>query len=138
MKRSVKITLICVTVFIVMISLTVGFFFLLIEPEFKLFDSTTLDTDKLVSYSNTVTILDINGDPLDDALYDSNKIFVDIDDLHDYTLNAFIAIEDKRFYKHDGIDYKRMASALISNIKSRGFREGASTITQQLIKNTHL
>lgn len=138
MKRSVKITLICVTVFIVMISLTVGFFFLLIEPEFKLFDSATLDTDKLASYSNTVTILDVNGDPLDDALYDSNKIFVDIDDLHDYTLNAFIAIEDKRFYKHDGIDYKRMASALISNIKSRGFREGASTITQQLIKNTHL
>ncbi len=138
MKRSAKITLICVTVFVVTIALTVGFFFLLIEPEFKLFDSTELDTDKLISYTDTVTILDANGKPLDDALYDNNKIYVDIDDLHGYTLNAFIAIEDKRFYKHDGIDYKRMASAFIANVKSRSFREGASTITQQLIKNTHL
>lgn len=58
--------------------------------------------------------------------------------LNDYTYNAFIAVEDKRFYTHKGIDVKRMAKAALNNLKSFSFREGASTITQQLIKNTQL
>ena len=51
---------------------------------------------------------------------------------------AFVAVEDKRFFKHDGVDVVRVASALLTNLKSGGKKEGASTITQQLIKNTHL
>lgn len=138
MKKPVKITLICASVFLAVIVLAVGFFFLLIEPNIKIFGGAELDFDSLASASRTVTILDADGNPLDDALYDGNKIYVKLDDLPDYTANAFIAIEDKRFYKHGGVDYKRMLSALLSDIKSRSFREGGSTITQQLIKNTHL
>ncbi len=52
--------------------------------------------------------------------------------------NCFIAIEDKRFYSHKGLDYKRMLSALFYNLKSRSYKQGGSTISQQLIKNTHL
>lgn len=52
--------------------------------------------------------------------------------------NCFIAIEDKRFYNHKGLDYKRMLSALLHNLKSRSYKQGGSTISQQLIKNTHL
>lgn len=52
--------------------------------------------------------------------------------------NCFIAIEDKRFYSHKGLDYKRMLSALFHNLKSRSYKQGGSTISQQLIKNTHL
>lgn len=52
--------------------------------------------------------------------------------------NAFIAVEDKNFYKHNGLDYKRMVKALFVNLKSFSFKQGASTISQQLIKNTHL
>lgn len=51
---------------------------------------------------------------------------------------AFVSIEDKRFYSHRGIDVKRVIGAAISNIKNGKYKEGASTITQQLIKNTHL
>ena len=138
MRKSVKVTLICLAVFVCIIALAVGAFFLIIEPNVKIFGFETLDMDQLTSYSRTITVLDVDGNPIDGALYDNNKIYVRIEDLPDYTVNAFIAIEDKRFYKHNGIDYKRMASALFSNIKSRSFREGASTITQQLIKNTHL
>lgn len=138
MKKAGKITLISVIVFIVLISLVVGAFFIIIEPNFKLFGASELNLDKLTSYSRTVTILDVNGDPIDDALYDNNKVYVKFDDLSPNTVNAFIAIEDKRFYKHHGVDYKRMASALMYNVKSFSFKEGASTITQQLIKNTHL
>ncbi len=52
--------------------------------------------------------------------------------------NAFLAAEDARFYDHFGIDPYRMGGALLANMKSGGFSQGASTITQQLIKLTHL
>lgn len=46
--------------------------------------------------------------------------------------------EDKGFFKHNGFDIKRMAKAALKNMRARSFKEGASTISQQLIKNTHL
>ncbi len=59
-------------------------------------------------------------------------------ELRDDTKNAFIAVEDKRFFQHNGIDYKGLGRALLHNLKSFSLKEGASTISQQLIKNTHL
>ena len=138
MKKPVKIVVICVSVFLAVIALAIGAFFLIIEPNFKLFDSTELNLDNLTSYSHTVTVLDADGKPIEGALYGSDKIYVKIDELPEYVTDAFVAIEDKRFYSHRGVDYIRMASALLSDLKSRSFREGGSTITQQLIKNTHL
>lgn len=55
-----------------------------------------------------------------------------------YAYDAFIAVEDKRFYSHHGVDLWRMAGAAWKNLKSFSFREGASTISQQLVKNTQL
>lgn len=52
--------------------------------------------------------------------------------------NAFISIEDKSFFKHNGINYKRIIAAGLKNLLSFKIKEGASTISQQLIKNTHL
>ena len=58
--------------------------------------------------------------------------------INENTKNAFIAVEDKRFKEHNGVDFKRIGGALIANIKSGKKSQGASTITQQLVKNTHL
>lgn len=138
MKKAVKISVIIVAVTAALFAITVGIFFLLIEPNVNVLNSPDLDAELLTSYERTVKIMDVNGDVLDDALYGNDKVYARIDDLKDYTVNAFIAIEDKRFYSHSGIDYKRIASAMWSNVVSGSFREGASTITQQLIKNTHL
>lgn len=63
---------------------------------------------------------------------------VDIELLSENTKQAFISVEDKNFYKHNGIDIARILKATANNIASLSFKEGASTITQQLIKNTHL
>ncbi len=52
--------------------------------------------------------------------------------------NAFISVEDKNFYMHKGLDYKRMIKAALVNVKNMSFKQGGSTISQQLIKNTHL
>lgn len=67
-----------------------------------------------------------------------NGDYAKLEDLNDYTKQAFLSIEDKTFYSHNGLNKKRIAKAMLSNIKSGKFKEGASTISQQLIKNTHL
>ena len=61
-----------------------------------------------------------------------------LNDIPKDLINAFISIEDKRFYKHNGIDVKRIISASFYNLTHGKHAQGASTITQQLIKNTHL
>ncbi len=109
----------------------------MISPNINVLNSPDLDLDRMASYSRTVKVLDSDGNTVEDVFY-GNKIYIKLDDLPEYTAQAFIAIEDKRFYDHHGIDFKRVASAALSNIKSFKFREGASTITQQLIKNTYL
>ena len=60
---------------------------------------------------------------------------IKIDELPPHVPRAFIAAEDKRFYEHDGADTQAMARAAISNVISRRTVSGASTITQQLVKN---
>lgn len=66
---------------------------------------------------------------------DSNRIPVEISQIPKHTQEAFIAIEDARFWEHNGIDIKGILRAGIKGIKEGGFSEGASTITQQLLKN---
>ena len=64
--------------------------------------------------------------------------YTPIENINPVTIDAFISIEDKNFYKHDGLNYKRILKSTINNIKSKSLKEGASTITQQLIKNKFL
>lgn len=64
--------------------------------------------------------------------------YASIDELNEWTINAFIAKEDKRFYSHKGFDIIRIFGALKNNLFNHsGGLEGGSTISQQLIKNTH-
>lgn len=83
-------------------------------------------------------------------LYDNNNVkylsysnnkkqsYVKLNNISTYIQKAFIAIEDKRFYNHHGIDIIRIGGALISNLKSHGISEGGSTITQQYVKTLFL
>ena len=69
---------------------------------------------------------------------EANRIYVELDQIPKHLQKAFIAVEDERFYDHFGIDLRGVARAVVKNIKTRSFSEGASTITQQLIKNNVL
>ncbi len=60
---------------------------------------------------------------------------VRVEDLPQHIPNAFIAIEDRRFYSHFGIDLIGLTRAMISNVRAGGIVQGGSTITQQLAKN---
>lgn len=67
---------------------------------------------------------------------DSNRIPVSMDMIPDDLVHAFVAVEDARFYDHNGIDIKGIIRAGVNGIKNKfKFSEGASTITQQLLKN---
>lgn len=112
------------------------FFVLILEPRIKF--GPALDPARLVNIERTVTILDDTDTPIANPIYDNNKIYTPLSDIPVHTRNAFIAIEDKRFYRHKGIDYRRVMGAAFKNVRSGAFKEGASTISQQLIKNTHL
>ena len=67
-----------------------------------------------------------------------NRLLVDVEELPEHVKQAFISAEDARFYEHPGVDVIRVLGAAWSDIKAGSFVEGASTITQQLIKLTHL
>ena len=65
---------------------------------------------------------------------DENRIWADMEQIPKHTQDAFVAVEDKRFYEHEGVDWKRTVRVTISTLFN-GYGEGGSTITQQLVKN---
>lgn len=97
--------------------------------------SVKLDISKLNNLSCNLTITDENNNKIFDA---SSINIAQTSSISEYTKQAFVVLEDKRFYKHHGVDFYRIGGAMYQNIKSRSYKQGASTITQQLIKNTHL
>lgn len=99
-------------------------------------DKVKFDVNKIKNSSAYIEIFDNKNRPIKDK--NTANTFVELKTLSNDTKNAFISIEDKNFYKHKGLNYKRMAKAMLKNITSFSFSEGASTISQQLIKNTHL
>lgn len=68
----------------------------------------------------------------------NNNNWVTIDNISDNVKNATISIEDKNFYNHQGFDYLRIMKAMYLNIKNRSIVQGASTISQQYVKNLYL
>jgi penicillin-binding protein 1A len=82
------------------------------------------------------TLLPAGGGPQIARLTgNNNRIIVAESDISPYLKNAVIAIEDRRFYQHKGVDYKGIARALWADVAHRGAVQGASTITQQFVKN---
>lgn len=131
MKRSLKI--------ILWISAALLLFFIAVFSSFLIITADArLDPKKLTECGKTITILDSEGNKIEDASLITKRGSVSVSELNAHTVNAFIASEDRTFYRHSGVNYKRMLKALYKNLTSRSFKEGASTISQQLIKNTHL
>ena len=67
-----------------------------------------------------------------------NSEWVNLEDINQNLINAVISVEDKSFYNHHGFDYLRIAKAMATNIKNKSIVQGASTISQQYIKNMYL
>ena len=82
------------------------------------------------------TIYDASGNKIQTLIgKGANRSLITYDQLPENLINAFVAIEDSRFWTHEGIDLKGILRAGVVGLTSGRFSEGASTITQQLIKN---
>lgn len=94
----------------------------------------SLDVAQLTISDYTSYLYDMNGDLITTIADVEYRDWVNIEDIPDMLKNAFIAVEDVRFYKHSGVDFKRLFSAALE-ILGNSNSSGGSTITQQLIKN---
>lgn len=93
----------------------------------------------LFEYSQNAIIYDRYNEPYQNLQGEENRQTVSSEQIPDMVKNAFIAIEDKRFYSHNGVDILAIGRALSEVILNRNLNgSGGSTITQQLIKLTHL
>ena len=89
----------------------------------------TLDPDKLTRIAHTGAIYDRSGNYVTTLVGKENRVVIDTGTLPSYVRDAFLAAEDLRFYKHPGFDVTRMVGAVITNLRSGGYSQGASTIT---------
>lgn len=101
----------------------------------RVFD--TLPTEfEMLAPSEVSTITASDGTVLA-KFYAENRVVVPLEDISENLQNAILAIEDKRFYEHKGIDPEGMARAAVHNLNSDA-TQGGSTLTQQFVKNTLL
>ena len=96
-----------------------------------------LDLAALDGQAQTSFIYDCNGNLITEYKGTENRVMVSLAAMPRNLRNAYVAVEDARFYAHNGVDLKRIVGAFMANLTSSG-TQGGSTITQQLIKNTLL
>ena len=101
-------------------------------------DTPQITANDLKPSAYTTTVYANDGETITGTFVSagSNRVFTTLDKIPKYLQNAFIAVEDARFYDHKGIDIKGITRAAVQGLTSGEFSQGGSTITQQLIKNS--
>jgi penicillin-binding protein 1A len=85
--------------------------------------------------SKNSEVFDASGEPIGTLTSDQNKILLTSGQISPNIKNAVVSIEDARFYEHNGVDFRGIGRALVKDILSQSAAQGASTITEQFIKN---
>lgn len=85
-------------------------------------------------YAQNSTVVDSQGELIGTLSSNENRILLEAEQISPNMKNAVVAIEDERFYEHRGLDFRGLARAMVQNIMAGSAKEGASTITQQLVK----
>jgi penicillin-binding protein 1A len=97
-----------------------------------------LDRYAATELAQTSVVYDAEGNVVDELYGVQNRYVVDSKDIDPTLREAIIAIEDHRFYEHRGLDFEAIGRAARENLETLSIREGGSTITQQLVKNTYI
>jgi len=85
--------------------------------------------------SKNSIVVDANGETIGTLSSDQNKILLSSSQISPNMKNAVVSIEDARFYEHSGVDFEGIGRALVKDVLSMSAAQGASTITQQFVKN---
>ena len=96
------------------------------------------DVYRITGCDRTSIIYDGQSDVVTRLHGVQDRTWVSISELQPSTVYAFISAEDARFFEHEGVDVIRIAGAIVADIKAGSYVQGASTISQQLIKLSHL
>ena len=96
------------------------------------------NADNILAVDQTTILYDQSGDEIIRLHGTEDRICVSLEDIPKKVQEAFISAEDARFYEHSGVDFIRIAGAAWEDIKAGGYAQGASTMSQQLIKLSHL
>lgn len=122
--------------FVVFLFLSViGGYFALIYAGGQMIDSTKLEDIK----TEPSVVYDRNGEEIGNLyMQEARDEYVPMSKIPKHVIDAFVAVEDKRFFEHNGVDMIRIAGAIIKDIQAGAAVEGGSTITQQLAKNVFL
>ena len=134
LKKLLVITLMTVLISLTLFAGSVGLAFVNILTTAPEIDPYSINS----GFEETSLIFDKDKNLLEKVETAEYRTFVKLNKVPQYLKDAFISIEDERFYEHPGIDPKGILSSLYENFKAGGVVRGASTITQQLIKNTFL
>ncbi|MDE2188560.1 MAG: transglycosylase domain-containing protein, partial [Patescibacteria group bacterium] len=131
-KKHIKaVCLIGASIFLIIVGIVVVWISTLKIPDLSSFDTRQISqSTKIYDRTGTVLLYDLNAG--------SKRTIVPLSAISPNIQKATLAIEDANFYQHGGIDFKAILRALIADITHGGVREGASTITQQVIKNAIL
>ncbi|HOS19253.1 MAG TPA: transglycosylase domain-containing protein, partial [Clostridia bacterium] len=98
----------------------------------------TFDESKILGVQQTLIVYDESGAEMTRLDGGEDRVWVSIDQIPVHVQEAVISAEDNRYYEHPGIDIIRIFGAAWEDIKAGSYVQGASTITQQLIKWSHL
>jgi len=98
----------------------------------------SLDVGRIINAPQSLLVYDKDGQEVSCLYYIQNRIFVPLDTMPQHLIDALIATEDTRFFEHHGIDIIRLGGAMLQNVLTLSWAEGGSTLTQQLIKLSHL
>ena len=101
-----------------------------------LYANIRFDIDKVVNYNPPLTtqFFDKNGELVANIFQKEHRLYVKYDDIPPRIIEGLIAIEDTMFFEHNGINLDAISRAIIKDIKARKLVEGASTLSQQLVK----
>lgn len=106
----------------------------------KLYSDIHFEAYSIIDYNPRLTtqVYDRNGELIANIFDDENRLYVAYKDVPGKIIEALVAIEDTAFFEHEGINIEAIFRALVKDLKAMKLVEGASTITQQLIKNVAL
>lgn len=97
-----------------------------------------LDISRITAAPQTGRMYDSAGELITKIQGAENRVVIPLERIPVLTRQVFLAAEDLRFYNHHGIDFVRLFGALAANLREGGYAQGASTITMQLIRQSHL
>lgn len=134
-----------VTGFLTIIVLFFTFSFMLVQAVTEMDQVQSIDkiVEERVNVDNihlatNSYMYNANGELISEIYQDENRIYLPYEQIPDIVIKAFLAVEDQRFFEHKGYDLAAIIRAILANAKSNSIEQGASTVTQQVVKNLFL